>query len=152
MREGRKNDEAGFTLVEVIVALAILALSLSVLLGTISNTAWRSAQAEKLTRAGSLAQSLLARAGTEMSIREGETTGEFPGGFRWRLIAQRYDDSVARIERRLAGAQSGLEWNGGERWPVAAYTVSVEVFWEDGFHERSVVLTTLRLGTDGPGR
>ena len=123
MRQCRKSGEAGFTLVEVIVALAILALSLSVLLGAISNTAWRSAQAEKLVRAGSLAQSLLAKAGAEMPIREGETTGEFPAGFRWRLIAQPYDDaSVARMERRLAGAQYGLRLTGGERerWPVAA--------------------------------
>jgi general secretion pathway protein I len=107
MREGRKNGEAGFTLVEVIVALAILALSLSVLLGAISNTAWRSAQAEKLVRAGLLGQSLLARVGTEIPMREGETIGEFSGGFRWRLIAQPYEDSVARTERRLAGAHPG---------------------------------------------
>lgn len=130
-----QNDEAGFTLVEVIVALAILALCLGVLLGVISHTAWQTAQAERLARAGLLAQSLLATVGTEMPIRAGETSGEFPDGFHWRVKTQPYGEGAKR-----------------EQWPVGGYTVLVEVSWNDGFNGRSVALSTLRLGAKEPVR
>ncbi|HEY7298471.1 MAG TPA: type II secretion system protein [Xanthobacteraceae bacterium] len=135
MARCQQSGEAGFTLVEVIVALAILAVSLSVLLGVISNAAWQTAQAEKLTRAGSLAQSLLAKAGIEMPLRQGDAEGEFSSGFHWRVKTLPYGDTVER-----------------EAWPIGAYTVSAEVSWNDGFKERSVVLTTLRLAPKGTGQ
>jgi hypothetical protein len=31
-------------------------------------------------------------------------------------------------------------------WPVAAHQILAEVLWRDGLQERSIVLTTLRLG------
>jgi hypothetical protein len=37
-----------------------------------------------LVEAGQLAQSLLARLGTDMPIAPGQATGEFAGGYRWR--------------------------------------------------------------------
>ncbi len=63
-----------------------------------------------------------------MAIRHGDTEGAFSDGFHWRLKAKPYGDAVERQE-----------------WPIDAYTVSAEVSWNDGFSERSVALTTLRL-------
>lgn len=134
MTKCRQSGEAGFTLVEVVVALAILALSLSVLLKMISNGVWQTDRAEKLARAGSLAQSLLAKVGTEVPIREGQTEGELADGFRWRLRTEPYGNPIDR-----------------QNWPANAYTVSVEVLWGYGAHERSVALTTLRLGSKDLG-
>ena len=127
--------EAGFTLVEVVVALAILALSLAVLLNVISNGISQTDRAQKLAQAGSLAQSLLAKVGTEMPIQEGQVSGEFPEGFRWRVRAERYGDAEDRGD-----------------WPVAAYAISLEVLWGDASDEHSVALTTLRLAPKEPGR
>lgn len=129
------EKEAGFSLVEVIVALAILALSLAVLLSVISNGIQYADRAEKLARAGTLAQSLLAGIGTEVPIQPGQTAGEFPEGFRWRVRAEPYGDAVDR-----------------DHWPVAAYTISVEVLWGEGREERSVALSTLRLAPKEAGR
>ena len=129
------ENEAGFTVVEVIVALAILALSLAVLLSVISNGIQYADRAEKLARAGTLAQSLLAKVGTELPIQPGLTAGEFSEGFRWRVRAEPYGDAIDR-----------------QQWPVAAYTVSVEVLWGEGREERSVALSTLRLAPKEAGR
>ncbi len=128
-------SEAGFTLVEVVVALAILALSLSVLLNVISNGIRQTDSARRMAEAGSLAQSLLAKLGTEMPIQEGQTSGEFPDGFRWRVRAERYGDAEDRQD-----------------WPVAAYAVSVEALWGDASAERLVALNMLRLAPKGPSR
>ncbi len=125
-----RGDEAGFTLVEIVAALAILALSLSALLGVLSDGIGRAGQAEAYAEAGSLAQSLLARVGTEIPIREGITTGELAGGYRWRLQMEPYGDAADL-----------------RAWPVAAYGVSAELVWGTSPNERSVVLTTLRVAT-----
>lgn len=124
----RIGREGGFTLPEILAALAILALSLSVLFGLLSDGLRRTGRAEATAEAGALAQSLLARVGTELPIEPGLTTGEFPNGLRWRLHMEPYGD-------------------GGDRqaWPVAAHVVSAEVAWGDGEQRRSVALTTLRL-------
>jgi general secretion pathway protein I len=124
-----REDEGGFTLVEVIVALAILALSATVLFNVISNALQQEAQAQSIAEASSLAQSLLARVGTELPLAAGESTGAAESRFQWRLHTEEYGEPTDR-----------------QRWPVAAYQVSAEVRWRDGAQDRSVALTTLRLG------
>jgi general secretion pathway protein I len=123
------GHDAGFTLVEVIVALAMLSLGLSVLLGLISSSLRQSANAERTAEAGSLAQSLMAEVGTDLPIKSYERDGQFPNGYRWHLKIQPYGDTRER-----------------EEWPVGVYTISTEVEWEDGTQRRLYALTTLRLG------
>lgn len=128
-KRGLRKGEAGFTLVEVIVALAILSLGLSVLLGSISGSLRQTATAARMAEAGALAQSLLAEVGTDPAIKPEESSGEFPNGYRWHLRMQPYGGANER-----------------EEWPVGAYLISTEVEWEEGASRRSYALTTLRLG------
>jgi len=123
------RGEAGFTLVEIAVALAVLSVCLGVLLSTISNGVRRTAEAERAAEAGSLAQSLLAKVGSELPIREGEAAGQFADGLRWRVRMERYGDAADR-----------------QQWPVSAYRISAEVSWGHDIQDHLVVLTTLRLG------
>jgi general secretion pathway protein I len=129
------NHKAGFTVVEVVVALTILALALGVLLNVMSNSIRQTGRAETVAEAGSLAQSLLAKIGTELPLRDGQITGQSDRGFRWRVQIDAYGDGTDRRE-----------------WPVAAHQVLAEVLWSDGLQERSLVLTTLRLGPKGTTR
>jgi general secretion pathway protein I len=127
-----ESEEAGFTLVEVIVAIAILSIGLTVLMSMMSHSLRQVAQAEKIAEAGSLAQSLIAGVGTELPIREGESGGQFPNGYHWHLAMHQYGDANER-----------------EVWPVGAYTISAKITWNDGPDLRSYSLTTLRLGPKG---
>jgi hypothetical protein len=86
-------------------------------------------RAETVAEAGSLAQSLLAKIGAELPLRDGQIDGQSDHGFRWRVQIVPYGDGTDRRE-----------------WPVAAHQVLAEVLWSDGLQERSLVLTTLRLG------
>jgi hypothetical protein len=119
--------------VEIIVALAILALSLNVILPAISDGLWRTGEGEAQAEAASLARSLLAQAGSAMPLHDGAAAGQFDNGFRWRLHVSPY------------GAPDQLT-------PVRGYLVSAEVSWDDARQERAVVLTTLRLGANTAGR
>lgn len=120
-------SEAGFTLVEVIVALAILSASLGVLLGMISSGLLRTSSAERMVEAGSLAQSLLAEIGADYPVMTGERVGEFANGYRWHLKMQPTAD----------GNQSG---------PASLYQVSADVEWDEGTERRLFRLNTLRIG------
>jgi general secretion pathway protein I len=124
-----RKGEAGFTLVEVIVALAILALGLSVLLGSISGSLRQTANAARMAEASALAQSLLAEVGADRPIKPEQSSGQFANGYRWHLKMEPYGGVKER-----------------EEWPVGAYQISTEVEWEDGANRRSYALTTLRLG------
>lgn len=126
--DGTKR-EAGFTLVEVIVALAILSAGLGLLLGLISNSLRQTASAQRMAEAGSLAQSLMAEVGTVLPIRPEARDGQYPNGYRWHLKVQPYDSARESEER-----------------PVGLYRISAEIEWEQGAEKRFYVLTTLRLG------
>jgi general secretion pathway protein I len=121
--------EAGFTLVEVIVALAILSAGLSVLLGMISTGLERTGIAGRTAEAASLAQSLLAQVGTEFPVRPDQRDGVFGNGDHWHLTMQPY-------RRSRDGAERAVE----------LYQVSAQVEWMEGLEPRVFALSTLRLG------
>jgi general secretion pathway protein I len=128
-RSPMRRRQGGFTLVEVIAAIAILSIALGSLMTMIGNALRQTGQADRMAEAGTLAQSLLARFGPELPLGERQDAGRFDSGYHWRLSSQRFGDS-----------------NDRQQWPLNAYKVSVEVGWQDGFRERSYTLTTLRLG------
>jgi general secretion pathway protein I len=128
--EGRSR-ERGFTLVEVLVSLAILALALGLLLDMFATSSKRSRQAEQLAEAGFAAQSLLARVGNDLPLRSGRLSGGNGDSQQWEVRIDALPDTH----------------RGG--WPVTAYRITARISWMDGARERSVALTTLRLGPKG---
>lgn len=124
--EGRR----GFTLIEVLAALAILGLALGVLFQIFSTGLGSARVAQGYTLATALAESKLASLGIEEPLAEGETAGWFDDDFRWRVAVRSYEQ-----EARAAGEGASIE----------PYEVVVTVSWGEPDEERSVSLTTLRL-------
>lgn len=81
----------GFTLIEAVVALAVLSLSLSAILALLSGSAGRVARAVERERATLLAQSVLEEA-LARPFEPGEREGSF-GDFRWRVRQAQSDES-----------------------------------------------------------
>lgn len=129
--EDRVCGESGFTLIEVLVALAVFAVSLTVLFDAIANSARYQTQARTIANAGLVAQSILAEIGTEHPLREGQMEGTTSNGFRWRQRTEAYGDAVDRSE-----------------WPIGAYTIEITVFSPGNTWEQpAATLKTLRLAT-----
>ncbi|RPE79560.1 prepilin-type N-terminal cleavage/methylation domain-containing protein [Vulcaniibacterium tengchongense] len=116
--------QRGYTLIEVIVAFALLALALTLLLGTLSGAARQVRWSGDAGRAALYAQSLLDQVGVGEPVVAGERAGELEQGrYRWRLRITPWQDPVlaatgAPVDptaARLFELTLGVEW--GEAGP-----------------------------------
>ena len=124
---------AGFTLIEVLVALTIFAVAFAVLLRVFSTSLSHAGEAQNEAAASSLAQTLLADSAAEGEVTDGDRSGDFAGGFRWQLHVEPYGTEADR-----------------RAWAMLAKRVTAVVTWSDGGRERSLSLSTLRLLPRGP--
>ncbi|WP_411849851.1 type II secretion system protein XpsI [Stenotrophomonas sp. LGBM10] len=86
--------QRGYSLLEVIVAFALLALALTLLLGSLSGASRQVGQADLRTRAVLHAQSLLDATGVEAPLQPGQTAGEWEDGrYRWQLQVEPFVDA-----------------------------------------------------------
>jgi general secretion pathway protein I len=127
-RAGRRL-QGGFSLLEVVVAFAILAISLGVLLQIFSSAINATALSGTYSRAAALAEERLNSVGLEIPLEIGSDGGETNEGFRWQLIIDYYD-------------MTQVDWAA----PVEPYLVTSVVSWETAQGTREVALSTLRLG------
>lgn len=112
------NTQRGYTLIEVIVAFALLALALTLLLGTLSGAARQVRNADEISRATLHAQSLLAVQGVQAPLLPHREQGEFEQGhYHWTLDVARYDDPHQRQgDRQSVGAPELLQLTLAVRW------------------------------------
>lgn len=83
--------QRGYSLLEVIIAFALLALALTLLLGSLSGASRQIGQADQRTRAVLHAQSLLATLGVDAPLQAGQQQGEWENGrYQWQLQVAPY--------------------------------------------------------------
>ncbi|MEN8261536.1 MAG: type II secretion system protein, partial [Pseudomonadota bacterium] len=126
---GKLRRQRGFSLLEVLVAFSILAISLGVLLNIFSSGMRMMAIAEEYTRASQVAESMLAKVGVEIPVEEGVDQGIEGDRFRWTLSVRPYTLDLEELDL--------------ESLSMIPYRVEVKVEWGDGESVRSVELTTL---------
>lgn len=131
---GWPRPQRGYSLIEVIVAFALLALALTLLLGTLSGAARQVRWSGDAGRAALHAQSLLEQVGVGESIQPGQRDGEFDDGrYRWTLsIAPWTDPALPPAPAMDPAAPRLLE-------------MSLSVRWGDGRPGQQLQLRTLRL-------
>ena len=123
----------GFTLLELIGALALAAIALAVLMQVLAGAAQLGARADHAAGAALRAQSKLAELGTLQPLTPGRSEGRFDARYRWRLTV--------------------APWRPDDGGPVTApglqlLRVDLEVLWTGG----SADFSTLRLVQDSrPG-
>jgi general secretion pathway protein I len=126
----------GFSLLEILVAFSILALSLGVLMQIFGNAARNAGLAHDQARATTLAQSLLANAGVGLPLVEGENKGTFDDRMHWTVTIIPYENSVGDGGSVVPQGLAVLE----------LWQITTQIAWDDGTGTlgRSVTLTTLR--------
>jgi len=133
------REDAGFTLLEVIVAFVIAALALGVLYqGAVGGL--RAAQnASRYEQALSRARSRLVIAQYGSPLTPEDLQGDDGGGFRWRLRAVPAAATTVK-KSDPAGLRPAAQF------PITLYAVNVWISWRDFGQDRSVRLETELIG------
>ena len=106
-RTPRPSGESGFTLLEVLVAFAVLAVMIVPILQVFGGGLGSTETARAYSTAALLARSRLAEVGAEEALEEGETTGAFEG-YQWRR-------TISRTELTAVEAEDSDEPDEGKR-------------------------------------
>ena len=122
------RNEKGFTLLEILAAMAILAVAILTLIQMFSGSINQAAQAERYLNGVYLAQqkfSQLEMANFKSDITEGEFENQ--EGYRWQLEILPYESPLNNEEAR-----------------IQIEKVSLRVYWEDRDQEKEVQLVSLK--------
>ncbi len=144
VRETANRRQNGFSLLEVLVAFSILALSMGVLMQIFSGGLHNVEVSSHHIKAVAIAKSLLARVGSETPLLAGEQSGEFGDPERpaeqysWQLRLQALDD-VPEAGQPVTVSPYGL------------MGIMVNVEWQDGqAGRRNLTLFSTKLYTKAP--
>lgn len=125
--------QKGFSLLEVLVAFAILAVALGALMQVFATGLRNTALAEEYTLATLHAESVLATLGTEIALEDGTLGDELDEKYSWRATITEYVDEDSPADDFRARA--------------IPYQIAVEVYWESDDKTRSVILESLRIAS-----
>jgi len=126
--------ERGFTLLEALVALAILGVSLAAVYQAFGTGLRNDHQARLYEEAVALAEIRMAQVGTELPATAGRGSGE-EGDLRWTLLVQPAEDEPLQVQPSL----------------LRLMAVTVEVSWPQRAGESRIALSSFRLAAPPPG-
>lgn len=95
---------SGFTLLEVLAAIALLAFAFAIGLRAMSGALNNSVRGEALTTATLEAQSLLDQQGLVVPLRAGVQQGSFPDGASWQLRTRKFNPPAPTPANGFAAA------------------------------------------------
>jgi prepilin-type N-terminal cleavage/methylation domain-containing protein len=127
----RRHADAGFTLIEVLIALAIVAALLLPLLRSFSNGVGSASKTGAFTEATLIAESTVETIGADVTLSDVAGLDQRDGAYHVVASVQRYSANVNSNQPGQA---------------VVPYEVVVTVSWPEGSKTRSIKLRSLRLG------
>ncbi len=113
-----RRAQRGYTLIEVVVAFALLAFAMTLLLGSLTNATKQVRTASDFGRAALHAQTLLDQAGVGEALALGQRDGEVEDGrYRWEMNVVPFRDSAALPgQPQILGAPQLLQLELTMRW------------------------------------
>ncbi len=122
------NTNSGFALIEILVAVSVLAISLVVIFQLFSGGLKSRQLSEKYARGVFHAREKMAEILLSPDLSEGETEGEFEDAYKWQAVITRVvaDDNE---EKNL---------------PVNLMSVWIRINWREGEKEKSFIIGSLK--------
>lgn len=128
----KTNKQKGFSLLEILIAFSILALSLGILLKIFSAGVNTALVAEEYSAAAQIAESLMAKTGAETPLQTSRDSGLENDKYHWLVEVSPYVFNPENIDTTAITA--------------VVFKVKVIVSWgDDNVNDRQIELTTLKL-------
>jgi general secretion pathway protein I len=121
----------GFTLIEVVVATAILGIGLTVIIELFSGGLRLARTSMEYTRAVNYARMKLEEIAVKKTMGEGSEEGKFDETYRWQVGVKKVD---------ILPTESQTDY----KPPTELFQVKVQVIWKSGSQERSALFESYR--------
>ena len=134
-----RTTERGFTLLEVLLAFVVFAISFTVVLQILSGSMRSTVRAREYTEAALMAQSIVDMVGLEIPLEPANLAGGDADNYQWNLVIEPYE-SVGVDDRTLevAGVMG-----------TSVYWVGLDLEWGDGRLHRNIHFSTIRTVLEG---
>jgi len=124
--------DRGFTLIEVVVALAILGVGLTVIIELFSGGLRLARASMEYTKAVNYARMKMEEMTVKPAVQEGTEEGESDDkAFRWQVGVKKVD---------LLSIDKSVDYQP----PIELFQVKIDVFWKSGSKERSASIESFR--------
>jgi general secretion pathway protein I len=128
------NGEKGFALIEILVAVSVLAISLVVIFQLFSGGLKSRKLSEYYTRGVFHAREKMAEILLTPDLSEGETQGEFEDAYEWQAVITRVTPEEDQ-----------------EKVPVELLNIAIHITWHEGEKKKSFVIDTLKVAEKEKG-
>lgn len=125
--------QRGFSLLEIIAAIAILAIAFAALMQVAGSSMSLTARANERTQAALRARTLFDGAFVMESLREGDSEGRFDDTYTWHMNVSRY--VTPDVKPAADGAPASR-----------VYRLDLDVMWGGADNPRHARFSTLRMG------
>jgi len=126
------NKQQGFSLLEILIAFSILALSLGILLKIFSAGVNTAVVAEDYTAAVQIAESLMAKTGVATPLQANQASGMENEKYHWLVEVSPFEFNPENVDPTALTA--------------VLFKVKVTVSWgDDNVNDRKIELTTLKM-------
>jgi general secretion pathway protein I len=122
--KGHLFSTTGFTLIEVVVAMAILGIGLTIIIELSSGGLRLARTSMEYTKAVNYARMKMEEIAVKKSLEEGSEEGEFDHTYRWKMDIKRAD--ILPIENET-----------DFKAPAGVFHVKIDVLWKSGSKEKS---------------
>jgi general secretion pathway protein I len=123
----------GFTLIEVVVALAILGIALTAIIELFSGGLRLARTSVEYTKAMNFARMKMEEITSQQKIEEGTNEGKYDETYHWQARIKRID--ILPIEKDT-----------DFKPPVELFQVRVDILWKSGVKERSASVESYKAG------
>jgi general secretion pathway protein I len=129
----KKRHPGGFTLMEVLVSMAILGIALTLILELFSGGLRSAKISEEYTKAIWYGKAKMEEMLSVQDLSEGVTEGSFDSQYAW------------RSEVKKSNPKLTVEEDGQTSLPIDLYQIVVRVTWPSGSGQRSYEVESLRV-------
>lgn len=129
-----KNRNGGFTLLELLLAFVVFALSFATVLEILSGSMRNTVRARQYTEAALTAQSVMNQVGLEIPLQVASSAEGESAGYEWTLEISNYADSGENPDSAILAEMTGLE----------LLQIELEVSWGEPPRRQSSRFSTVK--------